>query len=74
MTTQKKLFIKPATDAEGHPYRVRLHDKPHMYLDPEGEWVVSHKHWYRRLSDGSVVEAKPPASPSAKSASKSAKE
>ncbi len=69
MIPQKQLFIKPATDANGMPYRVRLHDKPDRFLNPEGESVVAHKHWYRRLRDGSVVEAKP-----AKSVTKSAKE
>jgi len=57
MNTQ--IYVKPATDAEGNPLRVRLPDRPMEFLPAEGALVDKTPTWLRRLLDGSVVEAKP---------------
>lgn len=54
-----QIYVKPVTDAEGAPLKLRLPDWPMEYLPAEGALVEKNTFWLRRLRDGSVVEAKP---------------
>ena len=54
------IFVKPGINKTGKPNRVRLPDKPHLFLPEEGDFVPANKFWLRRLRDGSVVVAEPP--------------
>lgn len=59
------IYIKPNTGPDGKPFKVRLPDKPHMFLPDDGADVPLNTYWLRRLRDESVVEAKRPAKPKA---------
>lgn len=50
-----RIFVKPAAP----DMKVRKPTGPH--LAEAGEWVPRESYWLRRLSDGDVVEATPPA-------------
>jgi hypothetical protein len=53
------IHIKPNIDkATGEPFKIRLPDKPHMFLPEQGDVVMKNKFWIRRLRDGSVIETK----------------
>jgi len=51
-----KIFIKPTKEA----IQVRNPERG-GHLKNEGEWVPKNAYWHRRLNDGDVVNAKPPA-------------
>ncbi|MEW6647191.1 MAG: DUF2635 domain-containing protein [Pseudomonadota bacterium] len=55
----EQIFIKPKTDVEGNPYKVRLPHKPFEFLPAEGASVEKSAYWLRRIKDGSVEIAKP---------------
>ncbi len=50
----EQIQIKPNTDAEGKPLRVRL-DNPSEFLPAEGATVPLTPHIIRRINDGSVL-------------------
>jgi hypothetical protein len=56
----ERFYIKPAPQPDGQdPLKVR---KPvNGHLATEGEWVNAESYWLRRLNDGDVVAAEPPA-------------
>lgn len=54
-----QIYVKPATDADGNPLRVRLPDRTMEFLPADGALVDRTPFWLRRLRDGSVIEAKP---------------
>jgi hypothetical protein len=54
------LYFKPALDAAGEPIHVR-DPQTHLPLRAEGEWKELSVYWSRRLRDGEVIEASPPA-------------
>lgn len=59
MSNDGRIFIKPKTQADGVTLKVR---KPvNGHLRAEGEWVNPESYWLRRIKDGDVVEATPPA-------------
>jgi len=51
----EQTHIKPNTDADGNPLRVRLPERPGEFLPAKGATVELTPHWIRRLNDGSVV-------------------
>jgi hypothetical protein len=50
----EQIHIKPNTDAEGKPLRVRL-DNPTEILPADGAVVPLTPHIIRRINDGSVL-------------------
>jgi hypothetical protein len=59
MSTADRVFIKPGTMPDGTPMKAR---KPMGgFLAADGEEVNLDSHWRRRLADGDVVLAEPPA-------------
>lgn len=52
------VHIKPNTDADGKPLRVRL-DNPAEFLPAEGAAVPLTPHIVRRINDGSVLVVEP---------------
>lgn len=55
------VLIRPAIDtATGKPYKIRLPNKPDVFLPDDGAVVVKTKFWIRRLRDGSVIDVKTP--------------
>jgi hypothetical protein len=57
-----RMFIKPTPQAEGQP-PLKVRKMANGYLQAEGEWVNTDSYWLRRLDDGDVVQATPPAEP-----------
>lgn len=55
----EQIHIKPNTDADGKPLRVRLPQRPGEFLPAKGDTVDLTPHWIRRLNDGSVVRVEP---------------
>lgn len=59
MSIAERVFIKPGVMPDGTPMKAR---KPMGgFLAAEGEEVNLDSHWRRRLTDGDVVLAEPPA-------------
>lgn len=54
-----RIFIKPATQPDGQPLKVRKPVNGHLAAD--GEWVNPESYWQRRINDGDVLPATPPA-------------
>ncbi len=60
------MFVKPAPGL-----KVRLPENPRAFLPEDGAEVARDAFWLRRLRDGDVVEATPPAAkPVAKTSSR----
>ncbi|MDO8776608.1 MAG: DUF2635 domain-containing protein [Burkholderiaceae bacterium] len=60
MSDDGRIFIKPTVQG-GIPLKVR---KPmNGHLATNGEWVNPESYWLRRIKDGDVEEAPPPADP-----------
>ena len=57
-----RIYVKPAD-----PEQIVREPDMGLILPPEGAWVERTHFWIRRLADGSVVEAKPPAKTARKS-------
>jgi len=56
----ERIYIKPTPQPEGaEPLKVRKPVNGHLAAD--GEWVNRESYWLRRLNDGDVVQATPPA-------------
>jgi len=66
-----RMFVRPALDRNatqeaGQPEpRLKVRKPIGKHLADAGEWVDRDSYWLRRLADGDVEEATPPAEPSA---------
>lgn len=50
------FVVKPNVDpSTKEPYKIRLPDKPHIFMPAGGVVVEKNKFWLRRLRDDSVV-------------------
>lgn len=56
----ERIFVKPAPQSEGQP-ALKVRKPVNGYLAAEGEEVNAEGYWLRRLADGDVVAATPPA-------------
>lgn len=56
------VFVKPRLD-EGLPVLVRMPERAFQPLPVEGALVPLDDYWHRRLRDGDVEQANPPAPP-----------
>ncbi len=59
----QNVFIRPAVLPDGTPALVRQPERSWAPVPPEGAFVALTNYWVRRLRDGDVVEADPPAEP-----------
>lgn len=56
----EQIFVKPAPQPEGQP-ALKVRKPVNGYLAEGGELVNAEGYWLRRIADGDVVGATPPA-------------